>query len=176
MVLRNFWIVPGAWIKLCRYAANPQKYSELEKYRHIQYILRRAVEGGNINLKVSGTENIPQDGGFMFYANHQGMFDVLAIAVTCDRPVGAVLKKELYNIPFIHQVALCTQSYAMDRGGCPPVPDGDPAGYRGGQKGQSLPDFPRGNPEPSGQPDAGISMAAVSAAPPRVSAPLCPLP
>lgn len=115
MVLRNFWIVPGAWIKLCRYAANPQKYSELEKYRHIQYILRRAVDGGNINLKVSGTENIPQDGGFMFYANHQGMFDVLAIAVTCDRPVGAVLKKELYNIPFIHQVALCTQSYAMDR-------------------------------------------------------------
>lgn len=115
MVLRNFWIVPGAWIKLCRYAANPQNYPELEKYRHIQFILRRAIEGGNVKLTVTGTENIPQEGGFMFYANHQGMFDVLAIAVTCDRPIGAVLKKELYNIPFIHQVALCTQSYAMDR-------------------------------------------------------------
>ena len=84
-------------------------------YRHIQYILKRAVRGGNIDLQVSGTENIPKEGGFMLYANHQGMFDVLAVAATCDIPVGAVLKKELYDIPFLHQVAICTRSFPMDR-------------------------------------------------------------
>ena len=36
-------------------------------------------------------------------------------AATCDRPIGAVLKKELYNIPFLHQIALCTKSFSMDR-------------------------------------------------------------
>ena len=51
----------------------------------------------------------------MLYANHQGLFDVLAIAATCDMPLGAVLKKELYDVPFLHQIALCTKSYAMDR-------------------------------------------------------------
>ena len=51
----------------------------------------------------------------MLYANHQGMFDVLAVAATCDIPVGAVLKKELYDIPFLHQVAICTRSFPMDR-------------------------------------------------------------
>lgn len=115
MVLKNFPIVPGAWQKLCRYAKHPEKYSEEEMYRHIQYILKRAVRGGNIDLQVSGTENIPQKGGFMLYANHQGMFDVLAVAATCDIPVGAVLKKELYDIPFLHQVAICTKSFPMDR-------------------------------------------------------------
>ena len=115
MVLKNFPIVPGAWQKLCRYAKHPEKYSEEEMYRHIQYILKRAVRGGNIDLQVSGTENIPQKGGFMLYANHQGMFDVLAVAATCDIPVGAVLKKELYDIPFLHQVAICTRSFPMDR-------------------------------------------------------------
>ena len=115
MVLKNFPIVPGAWQKLCRYAKHPEKYSEEEMYRHIQYILKRAVRGGNIDLQVSGTENIPKEGGFMLYANHQGMFDVLAVAATCDIPVGAVLKKELYDIPFLHQVALCTRSFPMDR-------------------------------------------------------------
>jgi len=40
---------------------------------------------------------------------------VLAIAATCDNPMGAVLKKELYNIPLLHQIALCTNSFAMDR-------------------------------------------------------------
>lgn len=115
MVLKNFPIVPGAWQKLCRYAKHPEKYSEEEMYRHIQYILKRAVRGGNIDLQISGTENIPKEGGFMLYANHQGMFDVLAVAATCDTPVGAVLKKELYDIPFIHQVAICTKSFPMDR-------------------------------------------------------------
>lgn len=115
MVLKNFPIVPGAWQKLCRYAKHPEKYSEEEMYRHIQYILKRAVRGGNIDLQVSGTENIPKEGGFMLYANHQGMFDVLAVAATCDIPVGAVLKKELYDVPFLHQVAICTKSFPMDR-------------------------------------------------------------
>ena len=115
MVLKNLWIVPGAWFKLCRYAKHTDRYSREEMYRHIQYILRRAVKGGNIDLKITGLENIPKENGFMLYANHQGMFDVLAIAATCDPPIGAVLKKELWNIPFLHQIALCTNSFAMDR-------------------------------------------------------------
>lgn len=115
MVLKNLWIVPGAWFKLCRYAKHTDEYPEEEKYRHIQYILQRAVRGGNVDMTVTGQENIPTEGGFMLYANHQGMFDVLAIAATCDRPIGAVLKKELYDIPFLHQIVLCTKSFAMDR-------------------------------------------------------------
>ena len=115
MVLKNLGMVPGAWFKLCKYANHTDDYPEIEKYRHIQYILQHAVTGGNVQMQVTGQENIPLEGGFMLYANHQGMFDVLAIAATCDRPIGAVLKKELYNIPFLHQIALCTKSFAMDR-------------------------------------------------------------
>ena len=115
MVLKNLWHVPGAWFKLCHYAKNTDKYPELEQWQHIQYILRLAVKGGNIDLKVTGLEHIPTEEAFMMYANHHAMFDVLAIAATCDEPLGAVLKKELYDVPFLHQIALCTRSYAMDR-------------------------------------------------------------
>ena len=115
MVLNNFLAAPPAWFKLCRHAKNPEKYTQLEKWEHIQYILRRAIKGGNVELTVTGLENIPAENGFMMYANHQGMFDVLAIAATCPNPLGAVLKKEIYNVPFIHQVAINTESYPMDR-------------------------------------------------------------
>ncbi len=115
MVLNNLWVVPGAWFKLCKYAKHTDDYPEVEKWRHIQYILKKAITGGNIDLHVTGLENIPAENGFMMYANHQGMFDVLAIAATCDNPLGAVLKKELYDIPFLHQIAVCTKSYPMDR-------------------------------------------------------------
>ena len=99
MVLKNLGIVPGAWFKLCKYANHTCDYPEIEKYQHIQYILRHAVTGGNVNMQVTGQENIPAEGGFMLYANHQGMFDVLAIAATCDRPIGAVLKKSCTTFP-----------------------------------------------------------------------------
>ena len=115
MVLKNLWHVPGAWFKLCNYAKHTDAYPEAEKWGHIQHILRLAIKGGNIDLKITGLENIPAENGFMMYANHQGMFDVLAIAATCDNPMGAVLKKELYDIPFLHQIAVCTKSFAMDR-------------------------------------------------------------
>lgn len=115
MVLRNFWRVPGAYWKLCRYAKHPDRYSEEEMYAHIQYIMKMAVQSGNIDFIVTGQEKIPKENGFMFYANHQGMFDVLAIAAACDQPLAVVLKKELENIPFLKQVIACTKSFAMDR-------------------------------------------------------------
>ena len=115
MVLRNIFVVPGAYMKLCHYAKNTDKYAEEEKYRHIQYILKLAVKSGNIDLKVTGTENIPKENGFLMYGNHQGMFDVLAVAATCDNPLAAVLKKELAGIPFLKQIIACTNSFPMDR-------------------------------------------------------------
>ncbi|MBE5927387.1 MAG: 1-acyl-sn-glycerol-3-phosphate acyltransferase [Lachnospiraceae bacterium] len=115
MVLRNIWKVPHAYWKLCRYAKHTEKYSEIEKYAHIQYIMKTAVESGNIDLKVTGLENIPQEDGFLMYSNHQGMFDIMALAATCEKPWAAVLKKELYNIPFMKQIVDCTKSFPMDR-------------------------------------------------------------
>ena len=115
MVLNNILAVPGLWFKLCHYAKNVDKYPEQERFHHIQTILERAIKGGRVELVVTGQENIPSRNGYMLYSNHQGMFDILAIAATCINPIGVVLKKELYNIPFLHQIAVCTKSFAMDR-------------------------------------------------------------
>ena len=115
MILKNLHVAPGAFVKLCRYAANPEKYTEMEMWSHIHYIMERAVMGGNIDLQVTGLENLPEEDGFMFYANHQGMFDVVAIAGTMERPMAAVLKKELAEIPLLKQIRLCTNSFLMDR-------------------------------------------------------------
>ena len=115
MVLKNLHIVPGAFIKLWRYAAKPEKYREIEMWNHIHYMMGRAVKAGNIDLKVTGLENLPEKDGFMLYANHQGMFDVVAMAATWKRPLAAVLKKELAEVPLLKQIRLCTRSFCMDR-------------------------------------------------------------
>ena len=116
MVLRNVLKVPGLYAKLCRYAKNTDKYPEQERWDHIRHILQLGVESGNLDLQVTGVENIPAPGtGFMLYANHQGMFDAVAVVTSCPTPLGAVVKKELQGIPFVQQVIDCTKSFPMDR-------------------------------------------------------------
>jgi 1-acyl-sn-glycerol-3-phosphate acyltransferase len=77
----------------------------------------RALASGNIDLTVTGLENIPaaDQGGFMMYANHQGLFDVVALAGTCTTPLSIAYKKELANVPLLKQIFQCTKSFAMDR-------------------------------------------------------------
>lgn len=116
MVLKNLWIFPGAYGKLCRHAKHPEKYPEQERWDHISYMMQRAIAAGNIDLQVSGAENLQHPGGFMLYGNHQGMFDVVAIAATCPVPLGCVYKQEIKSVPLLKQIYACTKSFAMDRG------------------------------------------------------------
>ena len=115
MVLKNLHRVPFLFGKLCHYAKHTEKYPEQEKWNHIHKIMNFAVRSGNIDLKVVGEENLPAQDGFMLYGNHQGMFDVVALAGTCKRPLGAVLKQELQNVPLLKQIIACTHSFPMDR-------------------------------------------------------------
>lgn len=115
MVLKNIWRVPWLYWKLCRYARYPDRYTEAERYQHIRHIMHLAVKAGNVDLKVYGTENLPQQDGFLLCGNHQGVFDAVAIADSCEHCLGAVYKKELEGVPFIKQVVACTKSFAMDR-------------------------------------------------------------
>ena len=115
MVFQNFWRVPGAWFKLCHYAKNTEKYPEITKWKHIQYIMKMAVNSGNLQFECHGLENIPKEDGFLLYGNHQGLFDIVAIAATCPNPLAAVMKKELKGVPFVEQIRLCTNSFLMDR-------------------------------------------------------------
>jgi len=115
MVLKNLFRVPGLYGKLCHYAKHLENYPEEETYRHVQKILRYAVEAGKVEIKTYGLEHIPREGGYLMYGNHQGLFDVVALVCTCDRPMGAVYKKELQGIPLIDQIATCTRSFPLDR-------------------------------------------------------------
>ena len=115
ILLQNVFRLPGAYAKLCRYARDPDRYGKEQTWAHIGKVLNMVARSGNIDLQVSGIENIPADGGFMLYGNHQGMFDVVAIGSSCPRPLGAVYKIELTDTPVLKQIYACTKSFGMDR-------------------------------------------------------------
>ena len=115
MVLRNIILVPFMWCKLCYHAHHVDKYTEEEHYKMLKFIVRRANKGGNVTIAAEGLDNIPKENGFMFFPNHQGMYDVLAIIDACDNTFSVVAKKEVANVPLLKQTFACTKSYMMDR-------------------------------------------------------------
>ena len=115
MVFKNLFFVPYGWFKLCWYAAHVDRYTEEERYELLKYIDRHAIWGGNLNIEAHGTENIPKENGFMFFPNHQGLFDVLAILQVCPVPFSVVAKKEVAEIPFLKQVFACMKAFIIDR-------------------------------------------------------------
>lgn len=115
MILKNIGKFPGIYSKLRRYAKHPEQYTEAEMYGHIRHMLELAVQAGNVTVEVHGAEHIPQEGGFLIFGNHQGLFDVVALAVSCETPLAAVFKKELADTPLVKEIIACTRSYALDR-------------------------------------------------------------
>lgn len=111
----NWWRVIPAYAKLRHYARHTDEYPEQLKYDHAQYMMQRAILAGNVNLEITGLEGLPSEDGFLLYANHQGLFDVVAILGTCPRAFGAVLKKELFRVPLVRELALCSHSLPLDR-------------------------------------------------------------
>ena len=115
MVFRNIFRVVPMWIKLCYMAKYADKYTDEQHNKMFKYIVERANIGGNVTIKSFGVENIPKKNGFMFFPNHQGMYDVLAILDCCPVPFSTTYKIELKDIPFLKQIARCMKAFYIDR-------------------------------------------------------------
>ena len=115
MMIRNYCVVIYAWFVLTYYSHHLDKVPEEKRYRFLQKICSRALKGGNVSLVSTGTENIPESGGFMFFPNHQGMFDLLTLINVCPRPISVVAKKEVENIPVLRKIFTCMEALFMDR-------------------------------------------------------------
>ena len=68
-----------------------------------------------MTIKSYGIEKIPKESGFVFFPNHQGLFDVLAFLESCPVPFAFVIKKEAGKIILLKQVIAALGSCAIDR-------------------------------------------------------------
>lgn len=114
MVLKLFWKVPYYFLSIW-WCSKSNKISYEKSFWTIQKITRKANRAGRVTIETYGIENIPKEDGFIFFPNHQGMFDVLVFLDSCPRPFSFVAKREVKNIILLKQVIGALGAYAMDR-------------------------------------------------------------
>lgn len=114
MVLRLFLKTPYYFFRIWWCSVN-KKISLEEGYRVTRHVTVNANRAGKVNVEVHGLENIPKQDGFMFYPNHQGLYDVLAVLESCPHPFAFVIKKEASNIILLKQIIGAIGSISIDR-------------------------------------------------------------
>lgn len=79
-------------ITLMRYEADhPDKFSEETRYKLLRHVVFLMAKTGKITTEAHGVENLPKEGGYVMYPNHQGKYDALGIITTHNKPCSLIM-------------------------------------------------------------------------------------
>ena len=101
VILKNLPRITAYFPRMKRMALLPQRYSREQRWDLAMRCVRHVARTGKIEVEAYGLENIPEEDGCLFCANHQDKFDALAIWLTHDRPVSAVISDAACHRPLI---------------------------------------------------------------------------
>lgn len=70
---------------------HPDGYNENDRYGIARNMVRHMMRNARVKTKCFGLDNLPKDGGYIMYPNHQGKFDALGIIHVHDEPCSVVM-------------------------------------------------------------------------------------
>lgn len=73
---------------------HPDKYDELYCYKVARNMIRHVMHAGRIKTTYKGIDNLPKEGGYILFSNHQGKYDALGILNALDEPCSIVIDKK----------------------------------------------------------------------------------
>lgn len=114
LILANLYMVPGV-VKKMRQLIADENSTEEEKYQYLQYVTRLIQKKGRIKTLVYGTENLPAEGGYVMYPNHQGKYDAYGIAAVHEKPCTVVIDQEKSNVIFTREMIDMIKGKRLDK-------------------------------------------------------------
>lgn len=115
VIFMNLFRAPYMLPKM-RYQANhPEKYSEQKRYALVRHAITLMKRTGHIHTKAYGVENLPKEGGYIMYPNHQGKYDALGIMITHDEPCSFVMDKVKSHMLLTSEIVDLVQGKRLDR-------------------------------------------------------------
>lgn len=115
VIFLNLFRAPYMLKKMRNYGKHPEKYSEEERYELAQKAIRMMKRTGAIWTKAYGVENLPEEGGYMMYPNHQGKYDVFGIVYTHKKPCSFVMDKNKSYAIFVREAIDLLNGKRLDK-------------------------------------------------------------
>ena len=118
-IARKLFKLPGALLHMDKmideYKKDPGVYDENKYYDYVRYVVDEMRTGGHIETKVFGLENLPKEGGYVMYPNHEGKWDVYGIISVHEKPMTFVMDIKKSNWIFIRQLVDMLKGKRLDK-------------------------------------------------------------
>lgn len=98
-MLRFRLVVVKSFFKMLRmvfqakyYHRHREKYDELFRFRHVQKMVTYLRKKAKTESVITGEENLPTEGGYIMYANHQGKYDAIGVLSYRKKPCSILIE------------------------------------------------------------------------------------
>lgn len=115
VILMNLFRAPYMIPKMRKEADHPERYTTEERYQLAKHCVRLMKMTGAIKTKAYGIENLPKEGGYMMYPNHQGKYDALGIIYTHKKPCSLVMDKAKSNTILVKEFVDLLEGKRLDK-------------------------------------------------------------
>lgn len=112
-------LIIGAWFKLLHVKRKLNHSGAAVRMDQIfatpKDVSQKIINKTNSDVDVTGKEKLP-DGPVLVVANHQGLFDILALLGHLGKPIGFIAKKEIKKLPVVSSWMELLHCVFIDRG------------------------------------------------------------
>lgn len=114
IILKNLPRLPKIMETMHRMTDRSDLHSEQDKYDYVRYCTSLMQKSGHIKTECFGAENLPAEGGYVLYPNHQGKYDAYGILSVHDKPLSVVMDRERSYFILINEIINILQGKRMD--------------------------------------------------------------
>lgn len=80
------------------------KFTQEQRYGCAMHMVRHMAKRAKTTTNTYGRENLPGDGGYILYSNHQGKYDALGIMISHVKPLAMLWEERSADRPMARQV------------------------------------------------------------------------
>lgn len=111
----NLHRLPEILKTLHRMTDRPDLYPEQEVYDYVRTVVVGLMQKtGHIRTECFGLENLPSQGGYVLYPNHQGKYDAYGIISAHDKCLTAVMDREESYYVLVDEIIRALRGKRMD--------------------------------------------------------------
>lgn len=94
---------------------NADDYSEEYRFRMALRVIHVMKRNGRIRTSVTGLENLPKEGGYVMYANHQGKYDAVGIMDAHKKPCTVMMDEKRSRMIIVNQFMTLINGCRIDK-------------------------------------------------------------
>ncbi len=100
--------------KMRHYAKHPEKYSEEDCHALAKVMIDKVARTARTTTSAYGLENLPADGGYTLFSNHQGKYDALGIMAAHPRPCRVLMNLQRSKMPIANEYVMLVRGKRID--------------------------------------------------------------